>query len=385
MKRIPANRNGELDLLKFIFSIIIIIHHSSSMFNGVQYFYRYGSLAVEFFFIVSGYLFAVSVIKNKKPYSKENIGSETASFIFKKLYGLWFFFIFAAVLRLIANMVYQGAGTVFQNKYFSTILFDLFFGDMSGIKTYSIIGPAWYISAMLLAMAVLYPIFRKNNDLFISLIAPLTAFMLYGIMMIKDGNLTGPKFVYGVLYKGVIRAFAGLCLGCLVYRISEKMKTNPVLTQSGKKVSHILSVVEIIAVGLSIWGMSQLTKDTFCTEPVIVLGFAITAAICASKMSSISAFFQYDVFSYLGKLSMTVFLCHSPVIGFMYTVFDKCKFLSDIRETAAGRWALVVWLVIASVLLGMLCLKVCEPFKKKVDLWYQNKKALAEEKIYSEV
>lgn len=378
MKRIPKSHNGELDLLKFIFSIIIVVHHSSSMFDGVQYFFRFGSLAVEFFFIVSGYLFAVSVMKKKEPYDVNTIGSETASFIFKKIYGLWFFFIFAAVLRFAADTLYLGAGKTFGSPEFPTLILNLFFGNMSGMPTYDPIAPSWYISAMLIAMAVLYPIFRKKKDLFISLIAPLVAFMLYGIMMHRDGHLTGPTYWYDFVYKGVVRAFAGICLGCLVYRVSQKMKTNPILTQSGDKVPHILSAVEIAAVVLSIIGMSKMTEKNFAQQPVIVLGFAIAVAICTSKMSSISKYFQFDIFSYLGKLSMTVFLCHSPVIGLMYTVFDKITVLSNIRNLAVGRWLLVFGLVVASIALGVVCLKVCEPWKKKVDNWVQKKKALAE-------
>lgn len=378
MTKLSKSRNGELDLLKFIFSIIIVVHHSCSMFNGVHYFFQYGSLAVEFFFIVSGYLFAVSVMKKKEPYDVTKIGSETASMIFKKIYGLWFFFIFAAVLRLIADMLQFGFYKIIKGALFPTLLINMFFGNMSGIPTYDPIVPTWYISAMLIAMAVLYPIFRKNKDLFISLLAPLIAFLLYGIMMHKDGHLTAPTHWFGFMYKGVLRAFAGITLGCFAYRISEKMKTNPILTQSGKKVAHILSVVEVAVLALSIFGISRMTKDTFVHQPVIVLGFAVTVAICASKMSSISAFFQYDFFLFLGKLSMTVFLCQSPIIGFMYTAFDKSETLCNFRETVFGRYVLVIWLVGTSILLGIICLKVCESLKKKVDKWWLNKKSLAE-------
>jgi hypothetical protein len=54
--KIPENskRNGFIDFLKFIFAIIILIHHSWQFFPILPI----GYIGVEFFFLVTGWLMA---------------------------------------------------------------------------------------------------------------------------------------------------------------------------------------------------------------------------------------------------------------------------------------------------------------------------------------
>lgn len=62
-------RNHTIDLLKFIFSLVIMLRHSEMMFQGDMKYdhmiFPGGSRAVEFFFIVSGYLIAAACLNRK--------------------------------------------------------------------------------------------------------------------------------------------------------------------------------------------------------------------------------------------------------------------------------------------------------------------------------
>lgn len=51
-------RNGFVDFLKFVFAIIILFHHSVELFRGSNTYFISGYIAVEFYFMVSGYLLA---------------------------------------------------------------------------------------------------------------------------------------------------------------------------------------------------------------------------------------------------------------------------------------------------------------------------------------
>ena len=68
--RLSQDRNNEIYLLKFIFALEILLNHSkylvSEEFRNVKTLIFYnGSIAVEFFFIVSGYFFAKSCLGQK--------------------------------------------------------------------------------------------------------------------------------------------------------------------------------------------------------------------------------------------------------------------------------------------------------------------------------
>ena len=51
-----AKRNGKIEFLRFLFSLIIVVHHSRMFLGDEISPFLGGSLAVEFFFFVSGYL-----------------------------------------------------------------------------------------------------------------------------------------------------------------------------------------------------------------------------------------------------------------------------------------------------------------------------------------
>lgn len=60
-------RNYEINLFKFLFSMVVLLFHGNDLIpvevreSGFGLFMN-GSIAVEFFFIVSGYFFAVSCL-----------------------------------------------------------------------------------------------------------------------------------------------------------------------------------------------------------------------------------------------------------------------------------------------------------------------------------
>ena len=70
-------RNGKVDLFKFIFSIVVIIYHFGNAVKFDNELFNKGYIGVEFFFIVSGFLFAKSI--EKIPYHKE-IGNGIGEF-----------------------------------------------------------------------------------------------------------------------------------------------------------------------------------------------------------------------------------------------------------------------------------------------------------------
>lgn len=58
-------RNGKIELLRFLFAVIIVLHHSRQLLGDENCLFLGGSLGVEFFFIVSGYLMMSSIEKRK--------------------------------------------------------------------------------------------------------------------------------------------------------------------------------------------------------------------------------------------------------------------------------------------------------------------------------
>lgn len=55
MEKVKAQkRNGELDFFKLLFCIVVISFHSGYFIQSENGYFKGGSIAVDFFFVVSG-------------------------------------------------------------------------------------------------------------------------------------------------------------------------------------------------------------------------------------------------------------------------------------------------------------------------------------------
>lgn len=88
-----------------------------------------------------------------------------------------------------------------------------------------IIAVAWYISAMLLAMMRLYPIGLKYKRNFIYVYSLIIALFIYGFIDKMDKSIAGADILYFIFFaKNLLRAIAGISLGCFAFVIVENFK-----------------------------------------------------------------------------------------------------------------------------------------------------------------
>ena len=108
-------RNGKIDFLRLFFAVIIVLHHSRYVLGYEESIFIGGALAVEFFFIVSGYLMMAHIAKlegAKRPAARLDagnesnvsgvddmrLGSETYHYLMRKIRGFLSEFLFAVVI-----------------------------------------------------------------------------------------------------------------------------------------------------------------------------------------------------------------------------------------------------------------------------------------------
>ena len=252
--KIKSAKNSTIEFLRFIFAVIVVLHHSRYILGDDKCYFLGGSLAVEFFLFVSGYLLMASVERTQQreknvaaedlgnrnaltsdgrrgeltqaksewstspsTCSRPGLGSETLHFILRKIksflpefliaWGIGFVFV-ALVRRWSLGQMWDA----FRDDFWELTLV-----KMSGLFTHGIDGVMWYLSAMLLAMAVLYPLLRKFRDVMSHLVCPLTALFLYGYLCREQGHPRDPVVWTGLFYKGLLRTMAGLCVGIVIY------------------------------------------------------------------------------------------------------------------------------------------------------------------------
>lgn len=297
-------RNGEIDCYKFLFAMIIVLFHSNNFAASGESLFPSGDIGVEFFFIVSGYLMAASSGKVHLT-ADQSAGPQTLRFLAKKvkkilpdIYIVWVIaFIVEACTRQ-WNFL-----QVIKNGMFTS--FELLLVQQTGLKGFCANPVTWYLSAMLLAMALLYPFLIKNRSLFLCLAAPLITVFVTGYMFQNWSlGLKGPSVWLGFAFKGFIRAFAEISLGCVCYTLSQQLKA----CRPTKLFSILLAVLQT-GCYLFIFIFALYGKHS-ALDFVVLLVMAIAITITFSENSILSGLLKSPGWAKVGRFSYDLFLSH---------------------------------------------------------------------------
>ena len=341
--------NGIISFWKFMFCLMIVAHHGSSFAGAKDYaIYKYGAIGVEFFFLVSGYLFAASVLrKQKENDTNVSLGKETVDFIVKKVKSFLPYAVIAWVTGIIILKAYEGIRIL----DISTSIFDLFFLRMSGIQSYIINGPDWYISSMLICMAVLYPLVRKYGKKFIYVVTPIIIILLGGYLNQNFGSLRAPTDETIFFYKGTLRALFELNIGMYAYVMCEKISKFE-FSNLGR---FILTVMEGVFFALP-FIINQLWDYPTSYDYVVVLLLTIAIIISFTGQTLLYNTFNNKFIYYLEKLSLPIYLYHMLVRSFIRrsSIFYGWNYM---QKNLA--------LIIISIVVSIIIMTIVEAVRKK--------------------
>lgn len=157
-------RNYEIDFWKFVFSIVIVFLHSFNLFDGKNLYMVGGSIGVDFFFIVTGYYFANQI--NGVEYKKRNIGRSCLNYVVYRYKKILPSFIISCMIALTLRTYFSiDHGDIFFKLAY--LINEILLLQSLGFPVYAVTGSAWYLSAMLISIAIIYPIIRYLKDIYI--------------------------------------------------------------------------------------------------------------------------------------------------------------------------------------------------------------------------
>lgn len=356
------SRNGIVDWMRFVFSMVIVIFHGRNLGGTpeIALFADAGYIGVEFFFLVSGFLMAHSAAR-KQGQDCTNLGIETIQFIWRKIKPMLAFYIFAVIFAY-GHTVITEEYTL--RKTVTNLLmgvWDFAFLRASGIKTVGLVRATWYLSAMLIAMLALYPMIRRWKDTFVCIIAPLIAIFFLGYVSQNFGNLNQYVKDYRLIYSGVMRAMAELSLGCIGYAACEKIKTVRFTTIS----RVLITLAQVIGYAGVIYCTTSLPAKQF--DFVMLLCLAICVPLSFSGQGIAAPLFRGALFPWLGKLSLVIYLNHMWVKDTLAGTLPK----------AMGYWKLLVIYICCVLVVSLICLLWAEGLRvfwskcgKRIQGWF---------------
>lgn len=309
-------RNYAIDFYKFLFSCIIFILHirkygnfgPNEMFNG-------GYLAVEFFFIVSGF-FMMSSISKKGICGNETPGLFTFKYLFTRYKHLMPQYWLSIVVLLLVNKIINPGFQIIKNlqKGFPSIFaFQIFIDG-------SVHSQLWFVSALLWASALVYYLILKSKDFSIYVLFPFGILTYLGLIKSKIGyiDLVNNEKFYLAAFG---RAFFEIAFGCVLCEIFIKIqhkKLNPIL-MSGVEI--ILSVIVIIVM----WRTRRDYKDFIM---VFLLGVLIV--ILALNRGYVSKMLNNKFSAFLGSISYSIYVNQNAFQQFSLQKFSQYNFYTII-------------------------------------------------------
>lgn len=287
------NRFGKISLYKFLFSIMIIVFHVGNVldYNKFKFNFGSGSIAVDFFFVVSGFFFCRKYVNYKV---KNSVGEDSFNYFINRTNR----FIKYIIILLIIAIPFS----IFCLKFNFTSLINAFY-KLLYIPHHTkcgseIFGITWYIVAMILVESMLFPFLIKYKKEFVYIVSPIIIILLGSYLLIRYGHFATPWKMGTILYKGILRSIFEINIGMYLYLISEKI-SNVKFT----KLSKILLLLFEIAGYLSIFVLVNLNNAHRRFDVLMLIIISICILISTNKNMYLYNFCNNKLFYFLEKLS----------------------------------------------------------------------------------
>lgn len=297
---------GIIDFLRFFFIVLIVCHHSAFLGNHK---FLSGYIGVEFFYIVSGWLFA------RACYTQKNL--DVFGFLFHKIKGFYPEFLVATATGFILMSFFDKDVHGHWLMNFIYWISDIFLLQIWGFPTLSATAVSWFLSAMIGSLCILAPLALYKPRL-LSFYAFPIIISIYGFLCVNYGSLSPilQPVAGGLIHAGLLRAMADILVGYLSYSMSVKL-ANTEFSNGRKMIMGILEMGGYLISLYLVFRMNGPTRIDF----LIVLLLAISVTISFSQVTFTKQI-HGSVCDRLGRYSLNIYLSH----GCLAIIFGKMAF-----------------------------------------------------------
>lgn len=316
---------------KIIFTYMIVLFHYPAA-TGAWYNHGYAVgwyIAVEFFFMVSGYLLYDNLKKYQEKYHS------AASYTFHRIRHIWpryiIAFIFVYLLKVIVNK--------YQIRACLGLLLDslpeiLMLQGIGLDRGWNYINPTlWYISILLIAGYIICWFLMKKKELFVTIVAPLVVIVGYSFLYRNVGNLDAVVDTNGFYEnQALIRGICDMCMGIFAVELRYWLEKH-VKHLGGLKVFGNLLFV-IVMIGSLIAGHS--TNDfsfMLMLVPAVAIGFI------PSEANRISVWIEK-----IAKYTLDIYLIHEA-----YRTYIMWMLCPEVSYDVINMKETLIYLVLVTV------------------------------------
>jgi peptidoglycan/LPS O-acetylase OafA/YrhL len=282
--------------------------HAFPFYRTFQWFYDYGQLLVDFFFVLSGFVlmraYATKIAEGRITFG------EYAVRRFSRLYPLHFLTL-CVVAGEVIWMNLSGRSFIYHdNDIFHFVLNALMLQSTWFDRTETFNGPSWSIATEVIAYVLFFATIARLKSRFLVNIAFLV-FIYAGMAMLYQWSDTL------IINSFTGRALFGFFVGCILYQLA------PYVSAANKRASVAFQVIFIVlAIGLVLasrkFGFETLFGRFELVLPLVVYP-SIILFVITNKVAN--AFFTLAPFRVLGDSSYSIYLWHYPLQTVLYFSF----------------------------------------------------------------
>lgn len=282
------NKTVSIEALRFIFMLVIAVWH----FGRINPF-THGYIAVDFYFLLSGYLLYGSYVRHKYDALKYTVEK------LKRFYPEYFLvFVIAFLMKLNLLLRDSDAVTLFLNAIPEGLMI-----NSVGVFGGGVNPASWYVSVLMVGGGILYAVLHWNKNVALSIMFPLLVLFSYTYLMGFGGSLE--QFANdGFISQCLLRGMAGMALGAVIAAFKERYM------ESLEKKRIILDVACLLAVVIMcIVLFSSMHYDRFA-----LLAFSVLIISCFVPSTLINRIFKSAIWIKLGGITFEMLLVHCPII-----------------------------------------------------------------------
>ncbi|OJV55434.1 MAG: hypothetical protein BGO31_18895 [Bacteroidetes bacterium 43-16] len=341
-----------LNALRFIAASLVVLHHGEALrikLNTVNYknlaLFNLGGVAVEFFFVLSGFLITYLMLKEIKVSNTIAV----RKFYFRRIVRIWpLYFLLVFLGTLLIPFLVQQFNVDYEVPYTfkDTWMYFVFF--MPSLVTYywghHLLEPLWSIGVeewFYLMWAPLIKLFKQHIFK-----------LLAGVLVLKYilNALANYVFEDMGLFREIVNTFAveSMAVGGLgalfLYKAARPVKEMPLFGPVGR-------VIVLALLGSFMFFENEywsVFHPHFFSRPVLDLTF-IYVIILVSIGYKESKFSNSKLLNWLGELSYGIYMYHMLVIGVVLVVVKKMPFLNSLPLLGSIVFYILVFLLTITV------------------------------------
>ena len=224
-------------------------------------------------------------------------------------------------------------GADISKSIFSDLLLasnELLLLQQSGVAFNSLFnGPSWYISAMIIAMAILFPLVlsKKTKDWYVNIGGLLIAIAGYAFISqaksdVNTANVQSinvVRFWIGFTEATLMRAVAGVSLGAFLYGLVDRVRESKIKMRLPGKISVGLAQIFLYICLFFIWQYEDVMKGGRRFDYVAIILMFFLCFIVLSQFTDVGSILPVKLCKFLGKISLPLYLNHRAVL-FLYDI-----------------------------------------------------------------